>query len=173
MLVEYRWAEGQYARLPELAADIVRRQVAVIFTAGSTPAMLAAKAATTTIPIVFFVGGDPVEMGLVGSLTRPQGNLTGVTNLTLEIAAKRLELLHELIPSRPRFALLVNRTSPALAEPISRALQAAAGKLGLQLDVLSASTEPEIDDAFASLIRLQAGGLVIGPDVFSIRKASE
>jgi putative ABC transport system substrate-binding protein len=164
--VEYRWAEGRYDRLPALAADLVDRQVAVIFTGGSTPATLAAKAATQTIPIVFFVGGDPVEMRLVASLNRPGGNLTGVTNLAAEVGAKRLELLHELVPARTKFAMLVNPTSPAQSDPQSRALEAAARKLGLQLHVLPASTEAEIETVFAQLVQLQAGGLVVGPDVF-------
>jgi putative tryptophan/tyrosine transport system substrate-binding protein len=164
--IEYRWADGQYDRLPGLATDLVRRQVAVIFTGGSTPATLAAKAATAAIPIVFFVGGDPVEMGLVASLSRPGANLTGVTNLAAEVGPKRLELLHELVPAATAFALLVNPTSPAQADPQSRALQAAAGKLGVQLHVLHASTERDIDTAFAAVVQQRAGGLVVAPDVF-------
>src|SRR5207244_7540393 len=129
-----------------------------------TPATLAAKAATTAIPIVFFVAGDPVELGLVASLNRPGGNLTGVSGLTAVVGPKRLELLHELVPTAVNMALLVNPTSPAQADPQVRDLQAAARKLGLHLDVLRASTDVEIDTAFATLVQLQAGGLVIGPD---------
>jgi putative ABC transport system substrate-binding protein len=130
--IDYRWAEGQYDRLPEMAADLIHRKVSAI-AAFSTPATLAAKAATAIIPIVFFVAGDPVEMGLVASLNRPGGNLTGVTNLAAEVAPKRLELLHELVPNAINIAVLVNPASTAQAEPQSRALQAAAPKLGLQL----------------------------------------
>src|SRR6516165_7632661 len=133
--IEYRWADGQYDRLPALAADLVRREVTVIFTGGSTPATLAAKAATTTIPIVFYTGADPVELGLVASLSRPGGNLTGVTSLTTEVGPKRLELLHELLPTATSIALLINPTSPAISDPESRDLQMAARKLGLQLHV--------------------------------------
>jgi putative ABC transport system substrate-binding protein len=164
--IEYRWADGQYSRLPGLATDLIGRQVTVLATPGSTPATLAAKAVTTTIPIIFFVAGDPVELGLVASLNRPGGNLTGVTGLTAEVAPKRLELLHELVPTATTFALLVNPTSPAQADPQVRDLQAAASKLGLQVHILRASTEPDIDAAFATLVQLRAGGLVIGPDVF-------
>jgi putative ABC transport system substrate-binding protein len=130
------------------------------------PATLAAKAATTTIPIVFYIGGDPGELGLVASLSRPGGNLTGVTSLTLEVGPKRLELLHELLPTATSIALLINPTSPAISDAQSRDLQMAAGKLGLQLHVLHASTEREIETAFATLVQAQASGLVIGPDVF-------
>ena len=167
--VEYRWAENRYDRLPALAADLVDRHVTVIAAAGSTPAALAAKAATTTIPIVFLVGGDPVAVGLVPSLARPGGNLTGVTNLTAEVAPKRLEMLHAVVPTTT-IALLVNPKSPELSEPQSQELQVAARKLELQLHVLNASTESEIDTAFATLVQLRAGGLVIGADaLFSSR----
>jgi putative ABC transport system substrate-binding protein len=151
--------------LPALAADLVARQVTVMFTGGSTPATLAAKAATASIPIVFFVGGDPAAMGLVASLSRPGGNLTGVTNLAVEVGPKRLELLHETIPAATSIAFLVNPASPAQAGPQSRAVQAAAEKLGLHLHILHASSEHEIDAAFATLVQVRAGGLVIGPDV--------
>ena len=164
--IEHRWADGQYDRLPALAADLVRREVTVIFTGGSTPATLTAKAATGTIPIVFYISGDPVELGLVASLSRPGGNLTGVTSLTTEVGPKRLELLRELLPTATSIALLINPTSPAISDPQSRDLQMAAGKLGLQLHVLHASTEREIETAFATLVQAQASGLVIGPDVF-------
>src|SRR5215831_3082283 len=128
--VEYRWAENRYDRLPALAADLVDRHVTVIAAAGSTPAALAAKAATTTIPIVFLVGGDPVAVGLVPSLARPGGNLTGVTNLTAEVGPKRLEMLHEVIPTAITIALLVNPKSPDLSEPQVQELQVAARRLG-------------------------------------------
>jgi putative tryptophan/tyrosine transport system substrate-binding protein len=167
---EYRWAENRYDRLPGMAADLVRRQVAVI-AAGSTPAALAAKAATTTIPIVFETGGDPIRLGLVASLNRPGGNVTGATQLAEEIAPKRLELLHELVPTAGVIALLVNPTDPALADVSTRNLQAAAHALGLQLHVLHASTERDFDAVFADLIQLRAGGLVIGPDTFLVTRS--
>jgi putative tryptophan/tyrosine transport system substrate-binding protein len=164
--IEYRWAEGHNDRLPRLAADLVSRQVTVIASPGSTPAALAAKAATTTIPIVFGVAVDPVAVGLVASLARPGGNLTGVTTLNLEVIPKRVELLHELIPMATGVALLVNPTSPALAETSTRDAQAAAHTLGLELYVLHASTEPDFDAVFATLVQRPAGGLVIAPDAF-------
>jgi putative tryptophan/tyrosine transport system substrate-binding protein len=163
--VEYRWAEDRYDRLPALAADLVDHHVTVI-AAPNTPAALAAKAATTTIPIVFLVGGDPVAIGLVASLARPGGNLTGVTNLTAQVGPKRLELLHALVPTAITVAVLVNPSSPELAEPQSQELQVAARSLGLQLHVLNASTEREIDMAFATVVQLRPGGLVIVPDPF-------
>jgi putative ABC transport system substrate-binding protein len=141
---EYRWAEGQNDKLPTLATDLVRRQANVIV-ATTTPAALAAKAATSTIPIVFFVAGDPVELGLVASLNRPGGNLTGTTTLTLEVGPKRLELLHEMVPTATTIALLVNPTSPNLAEAQARDLQTAARTLGLQIHVLRASTDRDFD----------------------------
>jgi putative ABC transport system substrate-binding protein len=163
--IEYRWANGQYQRLPELAADLVRRHVALI-AAGSTPAALAAKAATTTIPIVFEMASDPVRLGLVASLSRPGGNVTGVTNTNVEIAPKRLQLLHELVPTASVIALLVNPTNPIVAETNTKGLQAAARNFGLELHVLNASTERDFDEVFAKLIQLRAGGLVITPDPF-------
>jgi putative ABC transport system substrate-binding protein len=163
--IEYRWAEGQNDRLPALAADLVRRQVTVIATTG-TPETLAAKAATATIPIVFQVGIEPVQVGLVASLSRPGGNLTGVTNLNVEVGPKRLELLKELVPTATLMALLVNPTSPILTESTTKDALAAARTLGVQLHVLHASTERDIDDAFAALVQLRAGALVIGSDVF-------
>jgi putative ABC transport system substrate-binding protein len=162
VVIEYRWAEGQYDRLPALADDLVRRQVSVI-AATSTPAALTAKAATTTVPIVFSTGSDPVKLGLVGSLSLPGGNVTGVTQLNVEVGPKRLELARELLPAATVVALLVNPTNP-IAETLD--LRAAARTLGLQLHVLRASTEGEIDDAFVILVRLRAGALVIGSDVF-------
>ena len=163
LAIEYRWAEGQNDRLPALAAELVRRQVTVIVST-STPAVLAARTATTTIPIVFFVAMDPVQLGLVTSLSRPGGNLTGVVTLNVEVAAKRLEVLHELVPTATIVALLVNPTNPILTEATTRDLQAAARALGLQLHVLHASSEREIDTAFATLVQLRAGALVIGAD---------
>jgi putative tryptophan/tyrosine transport system substrate-binding protein len=164
--IEYRWADGHNDRLPALAADLVDRQVAVIAAPGSSPAALAAKAATSTIPIIFWIGGDAVQLGLVASLNRPQGNLTGVTTLNVVLGPKRLELLHELIPTTSALALLVNPTDPANVETITRDVQAAAGTLGLKLHVLNASTEHDLEVAFANVIRLQAGGLVVGTDAF-------
>jgi ABC-type uncharacterized transport system substrate-binding protein len=164
LAIEYRWAEGRNDRLPALAAELVRRQVSVIVTAGSTPAALAARAATTTMPIVFYLGADPVEAGLVTSLSRPGGNLTGVVTLNVEVAPKRLELLHELVPTATVIAALVNPTNPVLAETLTRNLQTAARTLGVQLHVLHASSEQDFDTVFASLVQLRAGGLVIGAD---------
>jgi putative ABC transport system substrate-binding protein len=165
LAIEYRWAEGQYDRLATLAADLVQRQVSMIVANG--PAAMAAKAATTTIPIVFVVGFDPVRLGLIGSLNRPGGNLTGVSNLNAELAPKRLELLRELVPSASIIAFLVNPTNPN-AETISKDAQEAARKLGLKLHVLHASTERDFDTAFASLVERRAGALVIGADGFFV-----
>jgi ABC-type uncharacterized transport system substrate-binding protein len=164
--IEYRWAEGHNSRLPALAAELVRRQVAVMVAAGGTPAAVVAKAATATIPIVFGVAVDPVETGLVASLNRPGGNLTGVTNLNVEVGPKRLELVHELLPTATIIAVLVNPTSPNIAELFSRTMQQAAQTLGLQLHVLHASTDRDFDTVFASVAQLRAGALVISPDVF-------
>jgi putative tryptophan/tyrosine transport system substrate-binding protein len=166
VMIEYRWAEGRNDRLPALAAELVRLPVNVIVILGSTQASIAAKAATTTIPIVFATGGDPVRLGLVASLNRPGGNMTGVTVLTVEVVPKRLELLHELVPTATIIAALVNPTSPVLAEPETRDLQAAARTLGLTLHVLHASSEQEIDTAFTTLDQLRAGALVIGADPY-------
>jgi len=170
--IEYRWAEGNNDRLPALADDLVRRGVTVIATSG-TPTALAAKAATTTIPIAFYVAVDPVEAGLVASLNRPGGNITGVTSLGGELGPKRLELLHELIPAAKDFAALVNPTSPFLAEIMSRDLQAAATTRGVTLHVLSASTERDYDRVFAKLAELRAGGLVIGTDALFTGHSAE
>jgi ABC-type uncharacterized transport system substrate-binding protein len=164
--IEYRWAEGHNSRLPALAAELVRRQVAVMVAAGGTPAAVVAKAATSTIPIVFGVAVDPVEAGLVASLNRPGGNLTGVTNLNVEVGPKRLELVHELLPTATIIAVLVNPTSPSIAELFSRVMQQAARTLGLQLHILHASTDRDFDTVFASVVQLRAGALVISPDVF-------
>ena len=170
--VEYRWAEGRNDKLPALAADLVRRQVAVIV-APTTPSVLAAKAATKAIPIVFFVAGDPVDLGLVANLNRPDGNLTGATTLTLEVGPKWLQLLHEMIPNATSLALLINPTSPNLAEAQSRDLQAAARSRGLQLQVLQASTDRDFDTAFASVARLRASGLVISSNSFFFSRSDQ
>jgi putative ABC transport system substrate-binding protein len=164
--IEYRWAEDQNNRLPVLAAELVHRQVNVIVAGGGTPTAVAAKAATATTPIVFEVATDPVKIGFVASLDRPGGNLTGVANLNVEVGPKRLELLHELLPSVTVIAVLVNPANPALSEPFVRSLQAAAHRLGLELHVLNASIDRDFDKVFAELIELRAGALVIGPDVF-------
>ena len=164
--IEYLWAEGRNDRLLALAAELVRRQVTVIVAGGGTPSALAAKAATATIPIVFGVAVDPVELGLVGSLNRPGGNLTGVTNLNVEVGPKRLELLRELLPSATLIAVLVNPTNPTIDEPFVRDLEVPARTLGLKLHVLHASTEQDFDTVFATLVQLQAGALVISPDQF-------
>jgi putative tryptophan/tyrosine transport system substrate-binding protein len=164
--IDYLWAEGQNDRLPALAAELVHRQVAVIVAGGGTPAAQAAKAATKTIPIVFAVAVDPVEVGLVASLQRPGGNLTGVTNLNVEVGPKRLELARALVPAATVFAVLVNPGSPTLARTFSREMQAAAGALGLKVHILHASTERDLDTVFATIAQLGAGALVIGPDQF-------
>jgi len=164
--IEYRWAEGQNDRLPALAADLVRRKVNVIDALGATPAALAASAATRTIPIVFLTAGDPVALKLVASLNRPGGNLTGLTSSGLELAPKRLELLHELVPTASVMALLVNPTNPALAESTVREVQDAARSLGLRLHTLRASTERDFDSVFAAMVQLRVSGLVIAIDSF-------
>ena len=171
--IEYRWAGGQNDRLPALAADLVRRQVSVIAVLVGTPATLAAKAATSTIPVVFQVGTDPVAAGLVASLARPGGNITGVTNLNTELGPKRLELLRELIPTANTIALLVNPTSPFVTENISRELQSAARTLGLQLHILNASTERDFDKVFETLLQLRADALVIAPDAMFISRSEQ
>jgi len=170
--IEYRWAEGHNDKLPALTADLVARQVAVIV-APTTPSVLAAKAATKTIPIVFFTAGDPVDLGLVASLSRPDSNLTGATTLTLEVGPKWLQLMHEMVPNATSLALLVNPTSPNLAQTQSRDLQAAARSRGLQLHVLRASTEQEFDTVFASVSQLRAGGLVISSDSFFFSRSDQ
>jgi putative ABC transport system substrate-binding protein len=162
--IEYRWAESRNDRLPAMAADLVHRQVTVIV-AMDTASVLAAQAATAAVPIVFYTGGDPVQLGLVTSLSRPGGNLTGVVTLAVELAAKRLQLLHELVPAAKTIALLVNPTDSNVGTTLKN-LRAAAGDLGLELHLLQASTEQEIDDTFAVMPQLKVGGVVIGPDVF-------
>jgi len=170
--IEYRWAEGQNDRLPAMVADLVHRQVAVI-AATSTSAALAAKAANTTIPIVFEMGDDPVRLGLVASLNQPGGNVTGVTQTNVEVAPKRLQLLHEVIPTARVMVLLVNPADPALAEMTTKEVQAAARTLGLELHVLNASTERDFDPVFAKLIQLRAGGLVIAGGPFLISRSEQ
>jgi putative tryptophan/tyrosine transport system substrate-binding protein len=172
LAIEYRWAEGDNDKLPALAADLVHRRVALIG-APTTPAALAARAATATIPIVFFVAGDPVELGLVASLNRPGGNLTGTTTLTLEVGPKRLELLHQMIPTATNMALLVNPTSPNLAEAQVRDLRTPASAFGLQIHVLQASTERDFNTVFASLVQLRAAGLVISSDSFLFSRGEQ
>jgi putative ABC transport system substrate-binding protein len=168
--IEYRWAEGRNDRLPEFAVDLVRRQVAVIV-APTMPSVLAAKAATKTIPIVFFTAGDPVDLGLVASLSRP--DLTGATTLTLEVGPKWLQFLHEMVPHATSLALLINPTSPNLAEAQSSALEAAARSRGLQLHVLKASTNKDFDTVFSSVAQLGASGLVISSDSFFFSQTAQ
>ena len=168
--VEYHWFSGQYDRLPALMADLVRRRVAVIATPGGTLAALAAKAATTTIPIVFGVGEDPVKLGLVSSLARPGGNATGINIFLQEITAKRLGLLHELVPKAVRIAVLVNPANTPSAEAALRDIPEAARAMGLQIQVLNASTSREIEAAFATLVRDRADALFVAPDTFFISR---
>jgi len=162
--IEYRWAYGDDARLPDLAAELVHRQVAVIATPASTAATLAAKAATTAIPIVFEIGGDPVQAGLVASLNRPGGNVTGITSMNLQLAAKQFGFLHELLPGATRFALLVNPNNPLIAEAAITDARAAAMAIGRQIEVLTASTNRDIDTAFASLVQKRADALLVTID---------
>jgi putative tryptophan/tyrosine transport system substrate-binding protein len=164
--IEYRWAEGHNERLPALAADLVRQRVTVLVVLGGTASGLAAKAATTTVPIVFRIAVDPVEAGLVASLNRPGGNVTGVTTMGADLGSKQLEMLHELVPAATVMALLINPTNPSIAQIQSRDVPAAALKLGLQLHVLNASIEHDFDPVFSTLNKLGVGGLVIGADTF-------
>ena len=157
VVVEYRWADDQTDQLPAMAADLVRRQVAVI-AATSAPAAVAAKAATATIPIIFETGSDPVRLGLVASLSRPGGNVTGITQTNLEVAPKRLELLHELLPMTRVITLLVNPADPAIAETTASEVLAAARTLGLELHVVNARSEGDFDAVFAKLAELRVGG---------------
>ena len=170
--IEYRWADSKHDRLPALAADLVRRQVTVI-AATTTAAAVAAKAATTTIPIVFEMGGDPVRVGIVSNLARPGGNITGVTNLNVVVAPKRLELLHEMVPNARVMALLIDPTDPTSAETTTRDVQAVARSIGLELHVLNASTERDFDAIFANVVQLRAGGLVIGASALFISQAEQ
>jgi putative ABC transport system substrate-binding protein len=171
--IEYLWAEGHNDRLQALAVELARRQVRVIVAGGGTPSALAAKAATATIPILFGVAVDPVERGLVASLNRPGGNLTGVTNMNIEIAPKRVELLRELLPSATLITVLVNPTNPAIGEVFVRELEGAARTLGLNLHVLHASTERDFDTVFATLVQLRADALVISPDQFLYSRVAQ
>ncbi|TMJ78561.1 MAG: ABC transporter substrate-binding protein, partial [Alphaproteobacteria bacterium] len=163
--IEYRWAHGQYDGLPALAADLVRRQVGVIAATGGAPSALAAKGATSTIPIVFVAGADPIKLGLVNNLNRPDTNITGLTAFTSELVPKRLELLHEVVQTAMTIALLVNPAN-AVTEIVVKDVQEAASTLGLQLRVVHASAEPDFDKVFAALGQLQARALVIGTDAF-------
>ena len=169
--IEFRWAESQYERLPAMATDLIRRRVTVI-TAGALPAVVAAKAATTAIPIVFSIGVDPVAFGLVSSLNRPGGNVTGITNLNLELLPKQLEVLRELLPGATVMAALVNPTNPN-ADSHSGDLQAAARKLGLQLQILHASSDSDFDAAFAGLSQVRASALLIGSDAFLTSRSAQ
>jgi putative ABC transport system substrate-binding protein len=164
--MEYRWANHQYDRLPELAADLVRRRVAVIATSGGPASALAAKAATTTIPIVFVVGADPVKLGLVASLARPGGNLTGINFFAFELVAKRLELLRQVVPGIKRVAVLINPADAAIAETTAREVESAARVMGLQVRILNTSTSREINEAFASLARERPDALLVSTGAF-------
>ena len=171
LAIEFRWAQNDITRLPELAADLTRRQVALIVAANGTAA-LAASAATTTIPIVFSTAGDPVQMGLVANLNRPGGNATGVANMQMEVSAKRLALLHELLPRAARFAVLVNPNSRNAKFEITEA-QAAGSAIGREIDILTANTGREIDMAFASIVQKGIDGLVVGPHSFFLSRRSQ
>jgi putative tryptophan/tyrosine transport system substrate-binding protein len=169
--IEFRWAVDQNDRLPDLAADLIRRRVAVIATPGSTPASLAAKAATETIPIVFLIGGDPVALGLVASLNRPGGNATGVNLQLVELVPKQLGMLRELVPAANHFVALVNPNT-AYTDTVVKDLQASASGLGVPIEFLRAGTDREIDAAFANLVQKPGGALLVGPDaVFVSRRA--
>ena len=170
--IEYRWAEGQYDRLPAFAADLVRLQVSVIAATGATASALAAKAATATIPIVFSTGGDPVKLGLVSSFNRPAGNVTGVSSLGNELAQKRLELLHELVPAATAIGFLVNPTNPNSQSETSD-VQAAARVLGLRLHVENASSERDIDAAFASFVQQRVNALFVAADAFFVDRRDQ
>jgi ABC-type uncharacterized transport system substrate-binding protein len=170
--IEYRWAQGEYDRLPELAAELIRRRVAVIVIPAGVVTAPTVKSLTSTIPIVFTIVGDPVELGLVASLNRPGGNMTGATDMSSELTAKRIGLLHELIPGAKRLAVLVNPTAPGIAEPVIRDVQAAASSIGREIEVLRVSSGRDIAAAFASLVQMRAEGLVLAPGgLFSSRRA--
>jgi ABC-type uncharacterized transport system substrate-binding protein len=171
--IEYRWAEEHNDRLPALADELIRRGVHLIVAAGSTPAALAAKAATTSIPVVFQVGSDPIAAGLVNNLARPGGNVTGVAGLNAELGPKRFELLRELVPTAKVIALLVNPTNPIISQGISKELQSVASNFGLQVQVLSASTEGDFDAVFATIAKMKAGALIIAPDALFISRTEQ
>jgi putative ABC transport system substrate-binding protein len=171
--IEYHWANGQNDQLPALAADFVHRQVTVIVAPGSVNAALAAKAATKTIPIVFETGVDPVGAGLVKSMNRPEGNITGITSLNAHVAPKRLELMHELFPKAKRFAVLINPANQANLDMTMKGSEGPARALGLQLHYMNASTEPEIEAAFAKLAQLDVGGLIVAADIFFNSRAQQ
>jgi putative ABC transport system substrate-binding protein len=168
LVIEYRWTEGHNERLQELAADLVRRRVAVIVTPISTAAAVAAKAATATIPIVFAIGADPVKTGLVASLNRPGGNATGVGDIGVELGAKRLGLLHELLPGATRFAALVNPDNPFITEPFITEVAAAAATIGRQIEIVNARTTGDIDAAFATFAKIRADGFLISPEALFV-----
>jgi putative ABC transport system substrate-binding protein len=170
--IEYRWAEGRSDRLPELAADLVRRQVNVI-AATSTPAALAAKAATATIPIVFETGFDPMQSGIVTSLSRPGGNITGVTQTNVDVTPKRLELLRELLPRARMIGVLVNPSDPVIAAATVQQIQEAGRRLGVEVKVLNARNESDFDGVFASLLQQRLGGLVIGGGTFFVSRREQ
>jgi putative ABC transport system substrate-binding protein len=170
LAIEYRWADGHNERLPALAAELVGRRVAVIVTPVSTAATLAAKAATATIPIVFVIGADPVKIGLVASLNRPGGNITGISDIGVELGAKRLGLLQELLPSAARFGVLVNPDNPGITEPFLSELQAAASAIGRQLEVVTASTNSGIDTALATLVKARADAFLISPEALFVTR---
>jgi putative ABC transport system substrate-binding protein len=170
VMVEYHWLEGQYDRLPTLLTDLVRRHVAVLATPGNLPT-LAAKAATTTIPIVFGVAEDPVRLGLVANLARPGGNATGVNFFVQEVVAKRLRLLHDLVPKAVRVAVIVNRANASTADSTLRGTKEAAATIGLDIQALNASTIAEIDAAFASLARERPDALFVAGDAFFVNRA--
>ena len=169
VLIEYRWAENDLSKLPELMADLVHRRVAVIATPGSSAAALAAKAATTTIPIVFSLGLDPVQLGLVASLSRPGGNITGVNSMSNELAAKRLGLLRELLPTATRFGVLVNPKNPT-TQSLKKDLDAAAGAIDVQIEFFTATTGTEIDTSFGSLVQRRADAFLVHPDNLFINR---
>jgi putative ABC transport system substrate-binding protein len=168
--IEYYWADGHNERLPALAAELVGRRVDVIVTPVSTAATLAAKAATATIPIVFVIGADPVKIGLAASLNRPGGNITGISDIGVELGAKRLGLLHELLPNAPRFGVLVNPDNPGITEPFLSELQTAASAIGRQLEVVTASTNSGIDTALATLAKGRADAFLISPEALFVTR---
>jgi putative tryptophan/tyrosine transport system substrate-binding protein len=170
--IEFRWADGLYSRLPALAADLANRQVSLIAAPGGAPMALAAKAASHTIPVVFEMGGDPIALGVVESLARPGGRVTGVSSLSVEVSRKRLEFMHELLPRAGAFAVVVNPTSPTAGSQLMN-LHAAAESLRVQLAVVHASTEAEFDAAFEAVPRLQAGGLVFTSDPYFANRSQQ